>query len=441
MGQSKNRQGARDAARTSGLAIAILAASFFVAYQFVGPAPPKRIVLATGQDGGAYQQYGERFAEYLAREGIEVELRETAGSVENLALLDSNDGVDIGFVQGGLSASTPTENVLALGSLYLEPFWLFMRSELEFEGIGDVVDKRIAAGAQGSGTRAVALSIFDAHGADTQSLELDDVSPDELVNAFSANEIDVAFVIGAPEASYIADLVALQNVKLRSMQRADAYVRRYPFLSKVHMPEGVLDLQTNQPPSDIDTVAVTAMLAARSDLHPAIVNLLLVAATDIHGQHNLLSNAGQFPTGRYTDLPLSEEAERFFIYGPPFLMRYLPFWAATLVDRLWVLLLPLIGLAIPLAKLVPPAYRWQIRRRLLRLYAELELIDPQRNSIRDDEDLAARLMKLDQLDGGSIAGSVPKGYTDDVYKLRRDIDLVRRRLDATIKSNPELQPD
>ena len=146
--QPKNRQGTRDAARTSGIAIAILAASFFVAYQFVGPAPPKRIVLATGQDGGAYQHYGELFAEYLAGEGIEVELRETAGSVENLALLDSNDGVDIGFVQGGLAASAPTENVVALGSLYLEPFWLFMRSDIEFGGIGDVVDKRIAAGAE-----------------------------------------------------------------------------------------------------------------------------------------------------------------------------------------------------------------------------------------------------------------------------------------------------
>jgi TRAP transporter TAXI family solute receptor len=441
MGQQKNRQGTRDAVRTSGLAVAILAASFFVAYQFVGPAPPKRIVLATGQDGGAYQYYGERFAEYLASEGIEVELRKTAGSVENLALLDSNDDVDLGFVQGGLSASAPTKNVVALGSLYLEPFWLFMRSDIEFERLADIVDHRIAAGTEGSGTRAVALSILDAHGVDARSLELDDVSPDELVNAFSNREIDVAFVIGAPEAGYITDLVAMQSLELKSMQRADAYVRRYPYLSKVYLPEGVLDLKTNRPQSAIDTVAVTAMLAARSDLHPAVVDLLLVAASDIHGQHNLLSNAGQFPTQRYTDLPLSEEAERFFKYGPPFLMRYLPFWAATLVDRLWIMLLPLIGLAIPLMKLVPPAYRWQIRRRLLRLYAELERIDPQRNPVRDEKDLAARMKNLDQLDGGSIAGSVPKGYTDDIYKLRRDIDLVRRRLDAAIRSNPELQPD
>jgi len=150
----------------------------------------------------------------------------------------------------------------------------------------------------------------------------------------------------------------------------------------------------------------------------------------------LLGDAGQFPTPLYLDLPLSEDAERHFKYGPPFLLRYLPFWAATLVDRLWIMLLPLIGLAIPLMKLVPPAYRWQIRRRLLRLYAELERINPLRNPIQDDEDLAARLERLERLDNDSVIESVPKGYTDDVYKLRRDIDLVRRRLGNASRSKP-----
>ena len=107
-----------------------------------------------------------------------------------------------------------------------------------------------------------------------------------------------------------------------------------------------------------------------------------------------------------------------------------------MVDRLWVMLLPLIGLAIPLLKLVLPAYRWQIRRRLLRLYAELERINPQRNAVKDDEDLAASLERLERLDNDSVIESVPKAYTDDVYKLRRDIDLVRRRLCDVSSSKP-----
>ena len=420
-----------DATGISIIAIVIIALSFVVAYQFVEPAPPKLIVLATGEAGGAYQHYGEELAVHLARDGIRVELRATAGSVENLTLLDRDDGVDLGFVQGGLAEFVDTENVMAVGSLYLEPVWLFVRTDVETEGLGDFVDKRIAVGAEGSGTRVVAMNLLEAHGVNSENAELIGLSSDQLVQAFRNNDIDAAMVIGAPESEHIADLIGLQGVKLHDLKRADALVRRYPYLLKASLPQGVLSLQANLPEADMSTVAVTAMLAANRDLHPALIDLLLVAAADIHGEHSLLADAGQFPTPLYADLPLSKEAERHFKYGPPFLLRYLPFWAATLVDRLWIMLLPLIGLAIPLVKLVPPAYRWHIRRRLLRLYAELDLIDPLANAIQDDEDLAARLQRLEQIDNASVGESVPKSYKDNVYKLRRDIDLVRRRLVAT----------
>lgn len=424
------RQGIRDVAGTWGLASVILLISFVFAYQFVGPAPPKRIVLATGEEGGAYRFYGEQLAAHLAREGIQTELLETAGSVENLALLDAPEGVDIGFVQGGIAEFVPTENVMAIGSLYLEPLWLFLRSDIEVDEIADFAGKRIAVGAEGSGTRAVVVNLLEAHGIDSSTAEFIDTASDELVAAFATNTIDVAFIIGAPQSGHIAELMSQTGVRLRSLDRADAYIRRYAYLSKVSLPEGALDLQANIPETDVSTVALTAMLVANKDLHPALVDLLLIAATDIFAEHSLLADAGQFPTPLYADLPLSEDAERFFTRGPPFLMRYLPFWAATLVDRLWIMLLPLIGLAIPLMKLVPPAYRWRIRRRLLRLYAELEEVDPLVNPVQNNDDLAARLKSLDRLDSGSVIKLVPKSYTDDVYKLRRDIDLVRRRLNV-----------
>jgi TRAP transporter TAXI family solute receptor len=432
------RQWIRDVAGTWGLGIVILGLGFIVAYQIVGPATPKNIVMLTGEEGGAYQYYGEQFAKYLAREGIQVELRTTAGSVENLTLLDSDDDVDIGFVQGGLSNFSPTENVMALGSLYLEPLWLFLRSDVEIEEIADLVGKRIAVGAEGSGTRPVVLNLLHAHGIDSQNSELIVVAPDELVLAFSTDDIDAAFIIGGPESDQIVDLTGLQDIRLHSLERADAYVRRYSYVSKVDLPQGVLNLRANRPETDISTVALTAMLAASDDLHPALVDLLLVAAADIHGKHSLLADAGQFPTPLYVDLPLNENAARHFERGPPFLMRFLPFWAATLVDRLWVLLLPLIGLAIPLAKLVPPAYHWQIRRRLLRLYAELERIDPLLNPVQDDEDLTTRLRRLETLDNRSVVESVPRAYKVDIYKLRRDIDLIRRRLGDGTRPGQEM---
>ena len=419
----------RDIAGTWGLGIVILAAGFFVAYQFVGPPPPDRIVMATGQEGGAYQQYGEQYKAWLSTQGIEVELRATAGSVDNLKLL-GNGEADIGFVQGGLVGTIPDENVVAVGSLYLEPMWLFVAENFELESIGDFAGKRIAVGAEGSGTRAVVTTLLGSFSIDSQTAAFSDLAGDELAAAFAANDIDAAFLIGAPESGAVRNLLEQPGAQLRGFERADAYVRRYPFLSEVHLPQGVLDLERDIPGEDIDTVARTAQLAANTDLHPALIDLLLIAATNIHGKHSLLADAGTFPTPQYTDLPLSEEAARHFRLGPPFLMQYLPFWAATLVDRLWVLLLPLIGLALPLVKVLPPAYRWRIRRRILRLYAALEQIDPLISPIRNADDLHDRQQRLEQLDSGSVIESVPKGYTDDVYKLRRDIDLVRRRLDV-----------
>ncbi len=423
------RQRVLDVAGTWGLATILVVTALVFTYQFVEPAPPKRIVLATGQDGGAYQDYGEKFAAFLAAQGIETELVATAGSVENLELLERGGDADLGFVQGGLADAVPTERVVAVGSLYLEPLWLFVRADVAIDAVADFAGKRIAVGAPGSGTRAVTSSILSAHGIDAQSASFLDTRSADLAGGFAASAIDAAFLIGAPESSAVAALLRQPGVSLQSLGRAAAYVRRYPYLSRVSLPRGALDLRADIPAADIDTVALTAMLAANEELHPALFDLLLIAATDIFNEHSLLADAGQFPTRRYIDLPLSDEADRYFQNGPPLLMRYLPFWAATQIDRLWIMLVPVIALAIPLAKLVPPAYRWRIRKRLLRHYAELEAIDPLVNPVRDAADRAARVERLERLDTDSVIGSVPKTYTDDVYKLRRDIDLVRRRLD------------
>lgn len=415
-----------------GFGIVILAAGILITYQFIGPPPPDRIVLATGADGGAYQEYGERIASYLQQQGIEVEIRETGGAVENLALLSSDSGVDIGFVQSGLVNTANTEGVAALGSLYLEPLWLFARTGMEVSDAEDLLDMRIAVGAKGSGTRVVVTSLLDAVGIDAQSATLLEIPIDEIQAAFAAGHIDAAFMIGGAESEKIMSLVAFDDVTLHGMPRTEAYARRLSFLSRIVLPRGVLNLEQNKPDNEIATVAVTAMLAAREDLHPAVNDLLMIASAQIFGEHTILADAGTFPSSQNTDLPLSKEARRYFERGAPFLMRYLPFWAATLVDRLWVMLLPLIGLSIPLIKLMPPMYHWRIRRRLLKRYTELHEIDPQRNPVTSEEDREARLEQIQSLDINSVGVVVPVSYSDDVYKLRRDIDLVRRKISGAI---------
>ena len=421
----------RDVVGIWGTGAVVFVIGLVVALQFVGPPPPERIVMATGVEGGAYRLYGERLADRLSEVGIEVELRTTAGAVENLALLAGNDTVDVGFVQGGLAESNPTEGVVALGSLYYEPLWVFVDASAEIVSFGDLAGKRLAVGSVGSGTRAIVMQLLQLGGLGPEAARFLDNEPGELAESFAGGEIDAAFLVGAPDSEYVMRLVRTPGIQLLSMARADAFVRYSPYFSKIVLPQGVLDLGENLPSADTTTVAVTAILAASEDLHPALNDLLLISAQEVFGQHSLLADAGQFPTERYIDLPLSSEARRFHEFGPPFLMRYLPFWAATLVDRLWVVLLPFIGLALPLAKLLPPAYRWRIRRRLLRRYAALDAIDPFANPVKDHLDRAQRLEKIEELDRESAREIVPRSYMDDVYKLRRDIDLVRRRIERS----------
>lgn len=427
-GSTRTSRSALGIAGISVMTLLVIVAGFLIAYQFVDPAPPRHVVLATGVDGGAYQRFGRLYAERLARLGIEVSLRATSGARENLELLASDSGVDLAFVQGGLAEIADTDAVVAVGSLYLEPLWFFVRADAGIDTVSDLAGQSISIGAEGSGTRIVAENLLKEHGIDALTARFEDVDPDELGEAMRNGRIDAAFVVAAPDAAQARDLIEDPAIVLKSLARADAYVRRHAYLKRITLPEGVLDLLHNRPDSDVDTVALTAMLVARKDFHPALTDLLLVAATEIHGGHGMLADAGVFPNSRQVDLPLSEDAKRYFKYGPPFLMRYLPFWAATLIDRLWVMLLPLVGLAIPLIKLVPPVYQWRMRQRLLRQYAQLEQLDPRRSAVTSDADRARRIKALNELDNKAVMISVPREYKGDIYKLRRDIDLVRRQL-------------
>ena len=432
---ARAKQYAKDISGTYGIAAVMAVVGLFVAYQFVDPAPPREIVLATGEVGGAYQNFGAQYVEILGRSGISVELKATAGSVENLELLAADTGVHLALVQSGLAEANAEPSVMALGSLYFEPLWLFVRDEIQIEHLGDLAGARVTVGAEGSGTRAVGMSLLAANGVDGSNTRLLDLEHAGAISALANAEVDAAFVIASPESDVVRQMIRQPGVHLYDFDRGGAYARLYPFLSPVSLPEGVMDLAENLPAADVTTIAPTAMLVARNDLHPALVDLLLAAALEIHGRSSLLSDPGQFPTAQFADLPISEDATRYYRYGPPFLQRVLPFWAATLVDRLKIMLLPLLALAIPMVKLVPPLYRWRIRSRFLRLYDEIQRLDPEHDGSLADTDASQNLQQLDRIDHAVSQITVPRAYMGDIYKLRRDIDLVRRRLQSAEESH------
>ena len=423
----------RDLFATAWWIFLIVGLGFVVAYQFVKPAPPTKIIITTGGESGAYYQFAKRYATLLARNGITLEVKTSAGSLENLARLKS-DEAQVGFVQGGVveyrqdDEAAAESGLLSIGSVFYEPVWVFYRGDKPLTRLTDLQGKRIAIGQEGSGVRQLAQQMLSAN----------EIPSDEnllpLAGLLAAEElqqgrIDAAFIIASEKAPIVQVLLRSPGVKVMSFAQAGAYQRRFPFLTKLTFPHGVADLVRDFPPEDVKLLAPTANLIVRDDLHPALQTLLLQVANEVHGKSGFFQDPGEFPAYKDQMLPLSPEAARYFKSGPPFLQRYLPFWLAVLVDRLIVLIVPIIALLIPLLRIAPAIYNWRVRAKVFRCYGELKFLEDDLKNHYDPAKLSDYSRRLDALDEEAAQLHVPLAFTDLVYTLREHVNLVRRILD------------
>ena len=407
----------------------LLIVGFVFAYQFVAPAPPRSITIGTGSREGAYFDYAKTYRKLLADDGIELKLRNTAGSAENLKLLEvESGGIDIAFVQGGLQHLSKTDKLVSLGSLFFEPLWIVHRIGIELKRLPDLRGLRIAVGKDGSGTQILARQLLDLNGVTKEITRLLSFGSQKAADMLLNGGLDVAIFVSSHRASSVLQLLKSRAVKLIGLERAEAYALRYHYLYVLKLPEGTFDFSANIPPSDLILVAPTTQLVVRSDLHPALVDLLLLTARSVHQKGGGFEREGEFPAPKYLDFGLSEEAERFYRTGPPFLQRYLPFWVATFLTRMKIMLLPLIILLFPLFKIMPLAYRWKMRSKIYRWYAKLEAVDPKVHK----QDLPARLddylLKLDLIEDQVSNISVPLAYSEELYALRLHIGMLRNEL-------------
>ena len=415
--------------KTFGPAILVTLIGFIVAWQFVNPAPPRHIRIATGSEQGAYYLFAQRYRERLAEEGIELQILVTSGSVENLQLLgDAGAAVDLAFVQGGTAGDRRDDDLAALASLYYEPLWVFYRDDENIDRLPQLADRRLAIGAPGSGTQAVVRTLLEDNFIDSQADTVMAMDDEEAEQALLAGEIDAAFFVASPSAPLVRRLLHSDGIRLMHFARATAYTRLHSYLSGVTLPEGAIDLQANIPPRDITLLAPTANLVAHEDFHPALVSLLLQAADRVHGSGSLFDAPGTFPNARNLDLPLDADARRFFQHGPPLLQRYLPFWTANLIDRLKIMLIPLLTLLVPLFKVMPPAYRWQVRKKIYRWYGQLRALDVAHPEHEGAARLQDMLRQLETIEADVREVNVPLSYTDELYELRLHISLVREKL-------------
>ena len=420
------------------------------AYVLLDPAPPRRVVLATGPEQSDYAEFGKRYAAELKRYGIEVVLLSTQGSSENRrALRDPAQKVDLAFVRGGSSEAARAADeeaggtpLVSLGSLYLEPVWLFYRSdaakhlnrEASLTQLTDLRGWRVNVGARGSGITGLVAKLLHANGVERESLKESRLEQTPAVVALLAGELDALVLASAPESLMVQMLLQAPGVKMFEFAQAEAYARRLAFLSAAVLPRGVMCLAGNRPARDLTMIAATTSLVAREDTHPALLQLFVQAAHKIHGGAGWLSRAGEFPSQKNTDLPLAKEAERYYRSGPPLLQRYLPFWLANLIDRMWVVLVSIIAVLIPLARVVPPLYEFRVRSRVFRWYRQLRDIE---DSLRTNQTSPAELLEqVNKLDAKAQHISVPLSYADELYALRSHIQLVRERLSPTPISKP-----
>lgn len=421
----------RDALLIGVPALLLVVGAFWLAFQYVDPAPPRRVVIATGSQQGAYFAFGKRYSDILARSGVHLEVRDTAGSVENIARIrEPGNGVQLALLQGGIADEKTAPELVSLGRMFLEPVWVFTRADLKVSKLVELRGSRIAIGPDGSGTRKLAESLLARSGIGADAAKLLPLSGAAAAEALRTGDADAVFLVMAAESPLVQALLRDPAVRVVSLAQAEAYTRVFPYLSRVVLPQGVIDLSTNIPAEDVVLLAAQAALVAREDLHPAIVALMTDAAQEVHGGSGLFQRPGDFPRKTDPEFQMSDDALRTYKSGQPFLRRFLPFWVAVLAERLMVLAVPLATVLIPLIRFVPRLYQWRIRQRILRWYGQLKKLEGRLNADPDMTDRTQYIAEIDRIDHAAAHIPVPVRYADQYYDLRSAIDFVRRRIEV-----------
>ena len=412
---------------------------FALLSRVVEPLPPRRITFSTGREGGAYHAFAREYAKLAAADGFTVDILPGAGSVQTLQRLAAGEAM-VGFVQGGTAEATKSEGVLSLGSLYYEPVWLFHRRAFPLRRLGDLRGLRIQVGEDGSGVRPLAVRLLRDSGVTAQNSTLLALTSEGAAAALETGRIDAGFFIMAPSVPLVRRLLLHPAVGLWNVQRSTAYTSRYRFLSTVTLGEGVVDLVTNVPDRDVTLLAATATLVVREDVHPVIVRLLLKTAETVHSRPGLFEAPNAFPSDAFVELPLHEVARRYLRKGPPFLERFLPFWIAVTVERWALLILPPLGLLLPLIRFLPSLYNERMRKRVTKWYRVVNEIDRALTKCTPEEarEAAERLRRVQ----AELAGMPPPptGLMGELYDLKLHVEWLLARADALAAQRTSLTP-
>ena len=443
-----------DALRARGLVVylsflALVALALGVAaYAFIQLAVPDTLTITAGPQGSSFYRTAERYKKILARDDVTLNILESDGSPENLQRLNSTQpSADVGFVLGGELKDEKAPNLMSLGSINHQPLMIFYHGKVRHL-LSEFAGARIDIGAPGSGTRTLALDMLKANGIEpkgtepkgTESkgkasfIEMDAKDPEKDLNE---NRLDAIFMMGDSTSSKLMrQLLRSPKIHLFNVTQADAYARRIGYLNKLVLPMGSLDLGKNLPAEELNLVAPTVELIARDSLHPALSDLLLEAAREVHSGPGLFKKRGEFPVPLEHEFRMSPDAARYYASGKTYLYRTFPFWLASLLARALAVLVPLALLLVPALRFAPTIYRWRIESRIHRWYKVLLDLERDTFVVKTPQERVELLLQLDAIEASVNRIVIPASFGDMFYDLRGHVDFVRNRLMAEAPPPP-----
>jgi len=433
-----------------------------------------KIVIAAGNS--QYAELAKLYQQDLRKFGVEVDVRQTIrvkdkegrstlrpleGRLTLRSLVDDDSGITAAFIKGDLVGSlqgrlatdkqkgrhAEYSKLRSVGRLFYEPVWVFTRGDLPIRTLRDLKGKRIIMGTRDSGSRGIARQLLNANGVVGNAATFVDEELPGDAGPLLSGAADAAIVVLAADTDRIQQLLRVPNIRLMDFTpEAEAYVNRFPALTKVVLRQGAVEFDPLLPTDDITLLSTTVALVVRPDMQPALVSLLTHAVVhnpksgfDKHGDPVLFYRAGEFPSSSDPEFEVANEARVVYKSGElPIILKTLapkaysvgiPFSYTAYINTHWTTLVGMLGVLavlLPLTRALPALYVWMIRRRLVYWYRQLKALE--RNLDSGPYDAAALQAEFDRIDSAVRRIRVPLYYSDKLYDLRGHIDLVRQRL-------------
>ena len=407
--------------------VLLIIAAFYLTAQFIQPSPKKEITIATGSKKGNYYKTALIYKKLLEKDKVKVNILTSAGSIDNIKLLKEGKA-DIAFIQNGTVKQEEASNIKSLASIYYEPLWVFYKNEgFTIDYIIQLISKKISIGKQGSGTKDLAQDILKDNGINNQNSTILNLDSLEAKDKLLKGDIDAMFVVTSHNSIVVKELLANPKVNVLSFKRARAYSRKYTFLEALTLYEGTLDLYKNLPDENVNLLSTTANLVVKDGFSNELKRLVLKKVIEVHNKKDLFAKADQFPNSFNMQVKMDKEAKRYFEYGDTFLEKIFPYWIASNIDRLKILLIPLLTLLFPLFKGFFPLYNWSMRSKIYKWYEEVRQIDNKIEKL-EKKDLEEELEKIEKLRVEiSKETKVPLSFMGEYYNLQLHIDHVKQR--------------